>query len=83
MGNPYDPAGKRWIAPPMWTPGSGVTFRKWLWELEGWMRLTGLPHHQRGVAVGMSVGGEAKRIAHTLDQATLNRGDGLAVLLAK
>ena len=34
---------RRWIAPPAWTPGQGVTLKEYLWQLDDWQRITGMP----------------------------------------
>ena len=47
--------GRKWLAPPGWTPGSGTTFRQYLWTLDGWQRLTAMPLEQRGSAVALSM----------------------------
>ena len=76
---------KRWLPPPAWTPGvtGGLTYRQWLWQLSGWAKLTAMSHEDRGVAVALSLGGRAARIAQTLSHATLSQPNGLHLLLTK
>ena len=79
------PPLKRWLPPPAWTPGTpgGMTYRQYLWTLAGWARLTALAHPDRGVAVAMSLGGRAGRIAQSIPHAVLSRVVGLHILLTR
>ena len=87
-GGPPGPGGpgggrpaKRWLPPPSWTPGAGIGYRQYLWQLQGWARLTAMSHSDRGVAVAMSLGGRAGRIAQSIPHSILSRNDGLWILL--
>ena len=79
------PPPKRWLPPPAWTPGvpGGMSYREYLWTLSGWSKLTAMAHQDRGVAVGMSLGGRAGRIARGIDQAVLSQVNGLHILLTE
>ncbi len=57
---------KRWIPPPSWTPGQGISLREFLWLLDVWQRITAMPANERGAAVALSLGGKAGRIARSL-----------------
>jgi hypothetical protein len=60
-----------------------MTFRQFLWNLAGWSRLTSMSWEDRGVAVSLSLGGRAQRIAHTIPQAVLAQQNGLHILLQR
>ena len=60
-----------------------MTFRQFLWNLSGWSRLTSMSWEDRGVAVSLSLGGRAQRIAHTIPQAVLAQPNGLHILLQR
>ena len=74
---------RRWIPPPAWTPGAGVTWREYLWQLQGWARLTGMPDEERGIAVALSLGGRAGRISRTFDHTQLGDAFGLSRLIQR
>ena len=82
---PPRPAQKRWLPPPAWTPGAtgGITYRQWLWQLSGWNRITGMSAEEKGVAVALSLGGRAGRIAQAMPPALLNQRNGLHSLLIR
>ena len=60
-----------------------MTYREYLWTLSGWAKLTAMSHEDRGVAVAMSLGGRAGRIARSINQAVLSQVNGLHILLTK
>ena len=85
FGGGGQPRPKRWLPPPAWTPGvpGGLSYREWLWSLSGWARLTAMSHEDRGIAVAMSLGGRAGRLARTLPQHVLAQPQGLFWLLQR
>ena len=66
-------------------PGSPghVSFKEWLWALSGWQRLTGICHAERGIALGMSLGGKAGRTAKSIPHDMLGQQWGLAYLISR
>ena len=55
--------------------------RQWLWALSLWNMITAMEDRDKGVAVSLSLGGRAARIAESMNPAVLNRRDGLYQLL--
>ena len=76
-------AGKRWIAPPSWTPGGSTSFRQFVWQLSAWSHLTGMAHEGRGISVALSLGGRAARIAQAIPHHILAQRFGLYVLMQR
>ena len=84
-GGPGVLPGKKWLAPPAWTPGAtgGLTFRQFLWQLQNWSVITGMLYEDRGTSLAMSLGGRAQRIAMSIPSNVLQQRDGLAILVAE
>eukprot|EP00969_Alexandrium_andersonii_P025245 1103346-Alexandrium_andersonii.AAC.1 len=38
----------KWLAPPSWNPAGTAKLRQYLWLLQGWRQLTGIPQDQTG-----------------------------------
>ena len=83
QGPPPRGPQKRWLPPPSWTPGAanGLSWRQYLWTLSGWSRITGMTWEDRGIAVAMSLGGKAARLAQQIPQHVLSQPNGLHILL--
>ena len=73
--------GRRWLAPPPWTPGGPVKLRQYLWLLEGWTHLTSMPKKQQGLAVALSMGGLALQLMMTIPPWVLLQENGLATVV--
>jgi hypothetical protein len=54
--------------------------KDYFWSLDGWNRLTAMDDAEKGVAVSLSLGGRAGKIARSIPQASLNQPWGLALL---
>ena len=58
-----------------------MTWREYVWVLEGWSKLTGMAATEKGVALALSLGGKAATIAQSIPQNVLSQTWGLPFLL--
>ena len=78
---PQGGQNKKWLPPPVWTPGGQLKWAALLWQLELWKNMTATPPHEQGPAVALSVGGRAQRIAQKIQPGVLAQPQGLGILL--
>jgi hypothetical protein len=58
-----------------------VGWREYMWILDGWRRITGMPQSEQGVALALSVSGRAAPIAQSIAHDTLQQPWGLSYLI--
>ncbi len=52
-----------------------------MWTLLAWSHITGMPHEERGLALALSLGGQAGKVARAFPHAMLNNALGLSRLV--